>query len=166
MEVFLRRTHMRRIMAAALFVLVISAQTAPAGEIREIELNDGSVITGEVLSLSNGIYTVKSDSLGTVRIEEKKIRAVRTRTAASSGGPSNSTASAQPELLMNKMMNNSEIMAIIQGMQDDPDFKKILADPDIMQAVKSNDIETLITKPEFMKLLDKSSVRNIQERAK
>ena len=44
---------MRYVMVGALFVLAISAQTALAGKIREIELNDGSVITGELLLLSN-----------------------------------------------------------------------------------------------------------------
>ncbi len=157
---------MQRIMATALFILAMSAQTVQAGEIREIELNDGSIITGEVLSLTNGIYTIKSQTLGTVRIEEAKIRALRSRTPASPGPQSNSGASTQPGPLMDKMMSSAEIMTLIRGLQDDPDFTKILADPDIMQAVKNNDVATLLSKPEFMKLLDKSSVRNIQDKVK
>lgn len=157
---------MRCIMAGALFVLAISAQTALAGEIREIELNDGSVITGELLSLSGGIYTIKSASLGTVRVEEAKIRAVRSKTPTSSGLQSNGGASVQAGSLTDRMMNDVEIMTMIQGLQDDQDFKKILADPEIMQAIKNNDFATLMSKPEFLKLLDKPSVRNIQEKVK
>jgi hypothetical protein len=157
---------MRGIMAGALFVLVISAQTAPAGEIREIELNDGSVITGELLSLSGGMYTIKSDSLGIVRVEETKIRAVRSKTPASSGLQSNGSASVQAGALTDRMMNDAEIMSMIRGLQDDPDFKKILEDPEIMQAVKNNDVATLMSKPEFMRLLDNPPVRTIREKVK
>jgi hypothetical protein len=155
---------MRGVMAGALFVLALSAQTALAGEIREIELNDGSVITGELLSLSGGIYTIKSDSLGTVRVEETKIRVVRSKTPTSSGMQSNSGARIQSGALTDRMMNDTEIMAVIRGLQDDPDFKKILADPEIMRAVKDNDVATLMSKPEFMRLLDKPSVRTIREK--
>ncbi len=155
---------MRSMMAGVLFVLAISAQIALAGEIREIELNDGSVISGEVLSLSNGIYTIKSESLGTVRVEEAKIRVLRSKAPVSSGaqlkGPSQSGS------LTDKMMSDKEIMAMIQGLQDDPDFKKILADPEIMQAVKNNDFVTLLSKPQFLKLLEKPAVRNIEEKVK
>ena len=40
-------------------------------------LNDGSVICGEINSYNGGIYTLKSNALGTVKIEESKIRAIR-----------------------------------------------------------------------------------------
>lgn len=146
---------MHSIFAVALFILSISAQPALAGEIREIELNDGSVITGEVLSLSNGTYSIKSDSLGTVKIEETKIRAIRSRTTARSANS-----------LTDRMMNDQEIMSIIQGLQNDADFQKILADPEIMKAVESNDLKTLLSRPEFLKLLDKTEVENIREKVK
>lgn len=157
---------MRRIAAGALFVLAISAQTGLAGEIREIELNDGSVIAGELLSLSGGIYTIKSDSLGTVRIEEAKVRTVRSKTPVSSGSLPGGGASVQAGPLTDRMMNNNEIMTMIQGLQDDPDFKKILADPEVMQAVMNSDIAALMSNPEFMKLLDKPAVRDIREKVK
>lgn len=37
-----------------ILILFVSAVTANAGEAREIELIDGSIITGEVLSLAGG----------------------------------------------------------------------------------------------------------------
>jgi hypothetical protein len=79
---------------------------------------------------------------------------------------SNSSARIQSGALTDRMMNDTEIMAIIRGLQDDPDFKKILANPEIMQAVKDNDVATLMSKHEFMKLLDKASVQTIREKVK
>jgi hypothetical protein len=101
-----------------------------------------------------------------VRIEEAKIRAVRSRTPASSGPHTNGNASIQAGSLTDRMMHDEEIMTIIQSLQDDPDFKKILTDPEMVEAVKNNDVMTLMSKPEFMKLLDKPAVRNIQEKVK
>jgi hypothetical protein len=69
-------------------ILLITASSAPAAEMREIEMSDGSVVTGEVLSLSKGIYTIKSDSLGTIKIDESKVRVIRPRSAYQGSGAS------------------------------------------------------------------------------
>ena len=42
--------------------------------LKEIELIDGSVIQAEVLSFSNGIYRLKSDTLGTFSLAEEKVQ--------------------------------------------------------------------------------------------
>ena len=59
-----------------ILILSISAVTANAVEAREIALIDGSIITGDVLSLAGGICTIKSDSLSIIKLEESKIRAI------------------------------------------------------------------------------------------
>lgn len=61
----------------ALLLVGVLISTVSAGEIGEVELIDGSVIRGEIISSKGGIYTLKSDTLGTVKIEESKIRAIR-----------------------------------------------------------------------------------------
>ena len=48
-----------------------------AGEIKEIELSNGSRILGEITSLEGDFYTIESMDLGTVRIEKSKVRAIR-----------------------------------------------------------------------------------------
>ena len=57
-----------------------------AGDLKEIELLDGSVIYGEILSLSDGVYTFESNSLGTIRIKEGRIRAIRSKTSPVTSG--------------------------------------------------------------------------------
>src|SRR5512147_2497667 len=69
------------IFPSLILILFTSAATANAGEAREIELIDGSIITGEVLSLVGGICTIKSDSLGTIKLDDSKIRAIRAKSA-------------------------------------------------------------------------------------
>ncbi|MFA5073142.1 MAG: hypothetical protein WC539_04520 [Nitrospirota bacterium] len=144
------------------FVLLIGGSTAQAGEIRQIEMKDGSVLTGEVLSLNNGMYTIKSESLGIIKIEEAKIRSLQTP-ALNAGKPLNSS-SQEVQSLQNTMMNNKEIMAMIQSLQDDPDFKKLLEDPKIMHAVTTGDVATLSADPRFKKIMNNPTVREIQKK--
>jgi hypothetical protein len=138
---------------------------AHAGEIREVVLRDGSVITGEILSLTNGIYTVKSDILGTIKIEESKVSLIREK---SPGGQStiNSGTTGEVKSLQEKMMSDKEVMALIQSLQNDPEFKKLLEDPELMKAVNAGDVAALTADPRFMKLLSNPTVREIQNKVK
>ena len=156
----------------SLFLVSIAAASASAGDIREVELTDGSVITGEVLSLTNGVYTVKSETLGTMKIGESKIRAIREKDHGAAGsaqsGPTGSPASSNVPVksLQDKMMNDGEIMDMIKSLQNDRDFQKILEDPEVMKAVNSGDIAALMANPGFMKLLDSKAVQDIQNKVK
>jgi len=100
-----------------------------AGAMKVIELTDGSRITGEVSSVNKGIYTIRSDSLGTVTIEESKIRAVRSKSSGI-----NDVSVQETRALQEKMLSDEEIMALIESLRHDPDFKKALEDPEIMKA--------------------------------
>ncbi len=161
---------MRPLILSWFLLLSLSCLTASAGEVREIELTDGSTISGEVLSLSNGIYTIKSDSLGTLRIEETKIRAIRAKLPPTSNGavPAGGATAPTGEMksLQEKMLSDKEIMGLIQSLRDDPDFKKILEDPEIMKAVNEGDIAALSANPRFMKLLNNATVKEIEKKVK
>lgn len=152
---------MRLIRASFFLFLLLFVQNATAGEIQVIELTDGSTITCEVLSLTNGVYTIKSDSLGTVKLAVSRIRAIR---AKSSG--INAASSQEIKALQEKMLSDKEIMALIQSLQNDPDFKKALEDPDIMKAVNEGDISSLTANPRFMKLLNSATVKEIQQKVR
>jgi len=139
----------------------IFAVTAPAAEIKEIELTDGSVITGEVLSLNSSVYTIKTDSLGTLKIDDAKVRSIRPQRMSSSrtvGQNSDATS------LRDKMMSDQEVMGKIQSLKDDPQFNKILEDPEIMNAVSTGDMAALMANPKFLQLLQNPTVRDIQQK--
>jgi len=141
-------------------ILAIAAGMATAAEMREIELTDGTIVTGEIVSLSGGVYTVRSATLGTLRIEESKVRAIRLKGSAGS-----SANTGREEMsLQNKMMSDGEIMNMIQGLQNDPEFQEILQDAEIMKAVQAGDVATLVTNPKFMRLLDNRTVKDIKNK--
>ena len=153
---------MRYIVSVILVFLALAAAAAPvvnAAETREIELTDGSVITGEVVSLSEGIYTVRSATLGTLRIEASKIRVIR---LPGSAGPGD--ARGQVKSLEDRMLGDSGIMNTIRALQNDPDIQKVLQDPEIMKAVQAGDFDALMSNPEFMKLLNKQPVQDIKNK--
>lgn len=139
--------------------LIAPAPLVNAAEMRDIELTDGSVITGEVVSMSKGIYTVRSATLGTLRIEASKVRVIRSR---DSGAPGDTEGRAKS--LEDKMLADGDIMAAISALQNDPDFQKVLRDPEIMRAVQAGDIAALMKNPEFMKLLNNQTVQDINKR--
>ena len=144
-----------------MFLMLPLSGSILAGETREIELNDGSVITGEVLSLINGIYTVRTGALGILKLEEAKVRSIRQQGTSSfrPSGPSSDTRSLQ-----DKMMGDKDVMAMIQSLKDDPQFTKILEDPEIMNAVSSGDTAALMANPKFLQLMHNPTVRGIQQK--
>ncbi len=156
---------MRLFLICSVVVLILVVRGASAGGLREIELRDGSIITGDVVSLSNGIYTIKSDSLGTVRIEESKINVIRPKSSAQGAGAMQSAA-GEVRSIQTRMMNDQEVLGLIKSLQNDPDFKKILEDPDILKAVNDGDIPALMANPKFSKLLNNSTVQEIQKKVK
>jgi len=144
-----------------IFLVVSSLMTSTyASDMRAIELTDGTVIAGEIVSLSNGVYTVKSVSLGTIQIGDSKIRAIRAKGSRNSPG----AAGDEAKSLQEKIMGNGEIMSIIQGLQSDQDLQEILRDPEIMKAVQAGDISALASNPKFIKLLDKKEIQQIRNK--
>jgi hypothetical protein len=157
---------MRQFLICFVVALSLVAGSARAGEVREIELRDGSVITGEVVSLNNGIYTIKSDTLGTLKVEESKVRVNRPRSLSQSPGSVQSNTNSDVQTLQHRMMSDQEIIGLIQSLQNDPEFKKLLEDPDIMKAVNTGDVATLTANPKFMKQLGNPTVKEIQKKVK
>jgi hypothetical protein len=151
-----------------LFSGLFHANESLAGEVRAIELKDGSVVTGEVLSLTNGKYTVRSGSLCTVQIEESKVLAIKpvAAPAAAASGATPDNTSGDVRNLQDTMMNDKEVMSKIQSLQNDPEFMKVLEDPAVMKAVNSGDISTLMANPQFMKLMNNSTVRDIEQKVR
>lgn len=152
---------MIRAFVILLFLSALLAATSSAGEIKEIELTDGSVITGEVLSLNSGAYTIKTSSLGTLKIDDAKVRAIRPQSTSSSRP---SGRSSEAGSLQDKMMSDQEVMGMIQSLKEDPEFTKILEDPEIMNAVSSGDTAALMANPKFLQLLHNPTVRDIQQK--
>ncbi|MBF0567037.1 MAG: hypothetical protein HQK89_17565 [Nitrospirae bacterium] len=159
-------------LATIMFVVAIVLLTVPmsgfAG-VREIQLNDGSVITGEIISYTNGVYTVKSATLGTITINDSMVYSISSKggsgvSASSSPAGSGQDAASQAKNLQQRMMSDADIMNIILSLKDDPEIQKILQDPEIIKAVNNNDLQKLSTNPKFLSLLNNPKVQEIERK--
>jgi hypothetical protein len=153
---------MRRLIISTLLMMGFLISTGAAGELSQVELIDGSVICGEIVSSEGGIYTLKTSTLGTVRIEESSIRAIRFEPPAQVKEKGQATPTeAQVHTLQQLMMGDPEIIRMLLTLLNDPDVQGILQDPSILEAVNAGDIEALISNPKFMKLLENPTVQDI-----
>ena len=144
--------------------------------ISKIELNDGSVIEGEISSLDNGVYSVNTESLGKVEIDASKIRNIATKnTGASLSIPaqaktqiaaSNEEFGPKMQRMQAKIAQDPEAMKTMAGMLSDPQFQEILNDPDIVNAVKTQDVNTLMQNDKFMGLIDNQNFLELQDKLK
>jgi len=152
---------MKKILRRLFFLLCMALPLAvQAGELREIVLNDGSVIVGELASLSNGIYTINTAAAGTLQIEEAKVETIRNM----AGGPAvQAKASGRQKILavQQEMIADGSTLQLILSLQNDPDFQAVLEDESIMQAITNGDFDALLTNPKIVKLMEKPSVQAI-----
>ena len=159
---------MKHIVIYFLFFLTSLASSISAAQLSEIELTDGGIILGEIISQSDGEYTVRSNSLGTLKINKSQIRVIRLKSGSHTEeeiiNKPNQSVSPNIQNLKKSMMDNKDIMGLVVSLQNDPDMQALLKDPDIMAAVQSGDIGALMSNPKFMKLLNNARVREIQEK--
>jgi hypothetical protein len=146
----------------SLLLFLLSASGLMAGEIKEIELKDGSIITGEVQSLVNGVYTIRTESLGTVKIDDSRVLAIRPRGRGALSHASD--ASSQARSLEERMQADDEVMTKIRSLKDDPSFQKVLEDAELMNAVNTGDVAALMANPKFLQLMQNPVVQDIQRK--
>jgi hypothetical protein len=60
-----------------------------------------------------------------------------------------------------QMLSNATVMQRILSLQSDPAVQKILANPELMQAVQALDIDTLLNSPEFRALFNNETIQEI-----
>ena len=150
------------------FILTIflSGNTA-ASEVTQIQLTDGSVISGKIISFKEGAYTLRSDSLGTITIDESQIQLIRMDSSGKDlwapAGTSNDSMERTIQSLQKSITNDPQVMELIQALQNDPEIQTLIQDQAIVDAVSAGDINSLMDNPEFIKLFENPSIQQIQK---
>jgi len=125
-----------------------------AGEVSEFELTDGTMIRGEIIAYSKGVYTIQSSSIGTVKIDETKIQVIRVKSDSSPTRElSSASLSREAQALQQLLLGDEQLLTNVLSLQDDPEVQAILQDPDMVRAANSGSIDALISNPKFMRLL-------------
>ena len=134
-----------------------------AGELREIVLIDGSVIVGELESLTNGVDTIKTATLGSLNSDVWGFKTIR-NTSGGMAGPVKASGQQKIMAIQQDMIADGSIIQLILALQSDPDFQEALQDESIMMAINSGDLNALMTNPKIVKLMEKSSVQEIKRK--
>lgn len=150
---------MKRRFVLALLLLLLGALPTLAGPTQRIELNDGSVIQGEILSFNGSDYTIRTASIGTITVAASRVRAIHM-------GDPGSSLTERPESrdLQQGILGSPETLNMILGLQNDPDVQAVLQDAELMKAVQAGDLEKLLANPKFMRLLGNPKVQDIGKR--
>jgi hypothetical protein len=153
-----------------LFFLCLFAQSGFAGEASTIELRDGSIISGEVLTFDGSTWIIQSPSMGRLEIEAGKVVSIRSRAtggkgSAGEGSTGKEVRAADIQAMQQSIMSNEQLMTMIMGLQDDPELQAILQDPEIMKAVEAGDINALLADPKFRKLMENRNIKAITREA-
>lgn len=165
--------HISKCLVVGIFILAgfyAGEFSAVAGEISTIELNDGSIISGEVVSFDGSTWLIKSASMGALKIEAAKVVSIRSQAGGreaplrgASAGSHGNTADIQA--MQQSIMGNAQLMTMIMNLQNDPEVQAILQDPEIMQAVQAGDMNALMANPRFRRLMENTKVKEITREA-
>jgi len=159
-----RRVRLPWLIASLLGGLCIGLGPLSAGESR-IELRDGSVIGGEVTAVGDGVYRVRSASLGEIQVRESDVLAIRpggsgtpAAAATETGNQGSAFAAVQQQLL-----GNPQTMDAISRLQGDADVTAALTDPEFMRLITAGDVDKLRTDPRFQRLMENPAIQAIVE---
>jgi hypothetical protein len=159
-----------RVAIVIVFLLILMARTGLAAEPAEIELRDGSIIRAEIISLQDDFYTVKSQTLGTIRIEKSRIKSIRMG-PGDTAGKSVTTPSPAPDVAAQvktqaeALMRDPSIMDTISSLTQNEDVMRVMQDPAIMKAINEGDIATLMSNDKFMQILNDPNIQAIVKKA-
>jgi len=152
-----------------LFISIFSFSIAGANTLNRFELTDGSVIQGELLSYSEGVYQINSDVLGAISLPEEKIRAIKPAhnsgsQAKNSNEPNEPPPGAQKiDQMQGRMLNDPETVRLIEDLQKNPMVLKILQDEELMKAIAQGNLNRVGEDPKIKALMNNKSIEKIIE---
>jgi len=153
-------------------------------EDRLVVLKDGSQIQGKIVSYQDGVYVIRSSSLGELRLVDQQVQSISTLAPDRSLHSGNlvSPAPAKPRVggvvesaqgallggslaqIQAQIASDPGLMSTILQLQNDPDMKALLADPEVMRAIQQFDMDALSANPRIQKLLRSQKFKDIESR--
>lgn len=162
---------MKKTIIFCLFFLGLNA-AAYCGQASRIELTDGSVINGEIISLSEGIYTINTPSLGQIKLEGAKVSKIETGNSSSLSAP-NSPAALKDNLNQSQitsygktLMEDPKNAAIVTELAADSQFQELAKDPQIAEAAKAGDIQAIMKNEKFKTILENPKLKETIKKLK
>ena len=153
-----------------LFLWIVPS-SSHAGVVSQIKLLDGSVIQAEIISFSNGVYKLRSESLGTISVAEDRVQSIRPNKSQISGTPAQLETADPPvgqkvQGLQQKLASDPKTMEMLLDLRKDPSMIGVLNDKDLMRAIQQGNLSTVIKDPKIQKLMKSKAVGDVIQRSK
>ena len=156
----------------SVFLALVSG--AFAADSKVITLQDGSRVKGELIGIQNGYYTVRTASMGEVRVADQDVASI------TAGEPAQPPTSAQPpaaiptdikstpefKSIQNKVLSDPHVMSEIQKLIQDPEVIAVLSDPSFAAAIQSGNTATLQSDPRLKRLSENPKIKALIEKIK
>lgn len=172
---------MKKLVFSILFLnLFFLPVSACAQEPKLIQLRDGSTLTGNVVELNSGVYTIKTENLGVMKIKEEDIVSISNKRFADAqalqaapvqaGTPApsltKSNLNSQVQLMQQNILSDPAMMADLQELVSDPEIVQILTDETFMSTIMNLDMEAIEKDPKYQKLMHNYKMRTFIEKLK
>ncbi len=151
-------------------LIFLSSSTVVFAQSQVITLNDGSQVKGELVSVNDGTYTVRTSAMGDVKVKSTQIKSITTGSAAPADNnliPSfnaNNPYKAKMQAVQNSVLADPALMQEIQTLTQDPQLAPLLADPALMQAATSQDPQAIAGNPKAQELMQNPKMRALIEK--
>jgi hypothetical protein len=168
------RLRIRPLRPIAIGLLLAAIASPTVAGASRIELRDGSVLSGELISVSEGAYRIRSSTLGEIQVRESEVMAIRPLGAngdvgnagqlgATEAGGTSGGASYKEELaaIQQRLGGDPSDMQAILSRQDNPEIRAALADPAFTQLILSGNVATLSADPRFRRLMENPAIQGI-----
>ncbi|MFP5211740.1 MAG: hypothetical protein ACLGPL_00015 [Acidobacteriota bacterium] len=159
---------MKRIVLVLFFVLALQVSNGFCASSDKIELTDGSVINGEILSFDGRKYRIQTPSMGVIEVDKSNMSAIRSQdgkaiVSATPAKPSGAAPAASSDIdtIKQMILSDPDTLEKIATLRNDPDFQAVLQDPNLLRSIQAGDVSALTADPRFMRLFNNSVVQDI-----
>jgi hypothetical protein len=93
---------------------------------------------------------------GTTEAIEPKVRL-----AQSSSDDETVWPAGQLRRIQERLISDEAVFRKIRALQDDPDIQAVLSDPALMEALEAGDLNSVISDPNFIRLIENPAIQEI-----
>ncbi len=133
-----------------------SAQTPEAK--KNIKLKDGTILKGRVISMEDGVYTIRTPYLNEIAINEEDIETISDHVVQPL---TQDLLRNEVEAVQGQVIANPALMQEIQETMNNPKIREIMQDPEFINAVMSMDPEAIKNNEKTYEMLQQPEIKEL-----
>jgi len=147
----------------SLFILLSICSLSFAQEAKYITLKNGSRLRGNVISFSDGIYTIQTDTLGEIELKEEAISSISSSDLEGSVPDITiqNSMKTQVQDIQGTLVNDPELMTEVEDVTQDPEVMEILNDENLIKDIMSYDPKRIENNPKIQKLMENPRMKEL-----